>query len=119
MPNNNINPEITYANTLALVFDAISSANKGLLANPSKEEERRLNKTLLRLEVERTDLMGMLIALANNEPVGVAPPTQAHVDEIATLTGAVENLTRANLTAAGALTVASNILALAAAVTGG
>ncbi len=119
MPNNNINPKIAYANTLALVFDAISSANKGLLANPSKEEERKLNKTLLRLEVERTDLMGMLIALAKNQPVDVAPPTQAQVDEIATLTGEVEGLTRANLTAAGALSVASKVLALAAAVSGG
>ena len=117
MPNNNINPKIAYGETLALVFDAISSANKGLLANPSKEEERKLNKILLRLEVERTDLMGMLIALAKNQPVGVAPPTQEQVNEIARLSGAVEGLTRANLTAAGAVTVASDVLALAVAVT--
>ncbi len=49
----------------------------------------------------------------------MAPPTQEQVDEIARLTGEIGGLTRANLTAAGALTVASNILALAAAVTGG
>ncbi len=119
MAENDIIPEIVYENALALVYDSISVARKGLRSNPSKEEERKLNKTLLRLEAERADLEGMLDALADDEPVGVAPPTQAQVDEIATLTGEVEGLTRANLTAAGALSVASKVLALAAAVSGG
>lgn len=110
--------KIIYADALALVYDAIALANKGLLANPSKEQERKLNKTLLRLEAERTDLMGTLIALAKKQPVGVPPPTQAQVDEIANLTGEVEGLTRANITAAGALAVASGVLDLATAIMG-
>jgi len=118
MPDKKINRKIVYANTLALVFDAISSANKGLLANPKKEEVRKLNKLLLRLEIERADLMGMLIALAKRQRLSVAPPTQIQVDEIAALTGEIEGLTRANLTAAGALSTASKVLALAATVTG-
>lgn len=119
MADNDVIPEIAYENALALVFDSISLARKGLRLNPSKEEERKLNKTLLRLEVERADLEAMLDALADDDPVGVAPPTQAQVDEIAALTGEVEGLTRANLTAAGALSAASKVLALAVAVAGG
>ena len=37
MPNNDINPKIVYANTLALVFDAISSANKAEASLPAVE----------------------------------------------------------------------------------
>ena len=119
MAENEIIPEIVYGNALALVFDAIASANKGLFANPSKEEERKLHKALLRLEVERADLVGMLDAMADGETLDVDAPTQTEVDEIANLTGQVAGLTKANLTAAGAISVTSGVLALAMKVTGG
>ena len=48
---------------LSLVYDAIAIAQKGLLANPSKDEERKLNRTLAKLELERVDLRAMLDAM--------------------------------------------------------
>ncbi len=119
MANGEIDQEDVYEDALALVFDAIAAARKGRRANPSKEEERKLNKALARLEVERADLEAILDAIIVGDTVDVAPPTQEQVDEIARLTGEVGILTRANITAAGAVTVASDVLALAVAVTGG
>lgn len=112
-------PRIVYNDALALVHNAIMATREGLLANPSREQERKLNKILARLQVEVANLESMLIALAKKQPVGVEPPTQAHVDEIAKLTGEVEGLTRETLTAASALSVASSVLALAVDITGG
>ena len=119
MANGEIDQEDVYEDALGLVFDTIVTVKKGLRANPSKEEERKLNRRLAQLQVERADFEAMLDAIIDGETIDVAPPTQAQVDEIANLTGEVGGLTRANLTAAGALTVASKVLALAAEVTGG
>jgi hypothetical protein len=105
-------PVIVLEKALALVFDAMAIAQKGRRANPTKEEERKLNKTLARLEIERADLEGMIDAL-ENEPVDVPPPTQEHVNRIAELTGRVEEQTRMILTAAGALAISSDVLDLA------
>jgi hypothetical protein len=112
MAESNSDPVIVLESALALVFDAIAIAQKGCRANPTKDEERKLNKTLARLEVERADLEGMIDAL-ENEPADVPPPTQEHVERIADLTGRVERQTRASLTAAGALAIASDVLDLA------
>jgi len=119
MANGGIDREDAYEDALALVFDAIAMARKGLRANPSKEEERKLNKLLARLEVERADLEAMLDALIDGRVIDVAPPTQAQVDEIARLTGEVGDWTRRNGTAAGAVTVLSKVLDLAVEITGG
>ena len=119
MANGEIDQEDVYEDTLALVFETIVTAKQGLRANPRKEEERKLNRRLAQLEVERADLEAMLDAIIDGETIDVAPPTQEQVDEIARLTGEVGGLTRANLTAAGALTITSKVLALAAAVSGG
>jgi hypothetical protein len=119
MANGDINREDAYEDALALVFDAIATNRKGLRANPSKDEKRKLNKQLARLEAERADLEAMLDAIIDGETIDVAPPTQAQVDEIASLTGQVEGWTRDNRTAAGAITVATNVLALAVEITGG
>jgi hypothetical protein len=105
-------PVIILERALALVFDAIAIAQRGLRANPTKEEERKLNKTLAQLEVERADLEGMIDAL-ENKPTDVPPPTQEQVDRIAELTGRVEQQARASVTAAGALAIASDVLDLA------
>lgn len=119
MANGEIDQEDVYEDALALVFDTIVTVKKGLRANPNKERERKLNKMLAQLEIERADLEAMLDAIIDGDTVDVAPPTQAQVDEIAALTGEVGGLTRANITAAGTISVASKVLALAAAVTGG
>ena len=110
-------PIITLERALALVFDAIAIAQKGLRANPSKEEERKLIKTIARLDIERTDLEEMIDAL-ENEPTDVPPPSQADVTRIAELTGRVERETRRNLTATGAVEITSGILDLAIKLTG-
>ncbi len=119
MENGEIDQEDVYEDALALVFDTSVTVKKGLRANPSKEEERKLNRRLAQLEVERADFEAMLDAIIDGETIDVAPPTQEQVDEIARLVGEIGGLTRANLTAAGALGVASEVLALAAAVSGG
>jgi hypothetical protein len=113
MAESNDDPVIILERALALVFDVIAIAQKGRRANPTKEEERKLNKTLARLEVERADLEGMIDALENNEPHDVPPPTQEQVNRIAELTGRVEQQARASVTAAGALAIASDVLDLA------
>ena len=112
------NTMIALEDALALVYDAIALAQKGLRANPSKEEGRKLSKTLARLEVERADLEGLIDAMAD-APEAVQPPTPAQVESIAALIGEVANLTRANLTATAALAVASKVLDLAIDITGG
>ena len=112
MAKSDDDPVIALERALALVFDAIAIAQKGRRANPTKEEERKLNKTLARLEVERADLEGMIDAL-QNETADVSPPTEEHVKRIAELTGRVEQQTRMSVTAAGALAIASDVLDLA------
>lgn len=117
MAQNSNDPVINLELALALVFDAIAIAQKGLRANPSKEEGRKLHKTIARLEIERTDLEEMIDAL-DNSPDDVPPPSQEDVDRIAELTGRVEQQTRQNLTAAGAVEITSNVLDLAIKLTG-
>lgn len=117
MAENDIDPEMFYEDALALVFRAIRATRRALNSNPSKEEERKLNKRLLRLEAERADLEAMLDAIIDGEALDVAPPTPADVENIANLTKQVAGLTKANLTAAGALNVTSKVLDLAMKVT--
>jgi hypothetical protein len=47
------------------VFDAIALAEKGLLANPSVVEERKLNDTLNDLELKRAAIQAKLDAQIN------------------------------------------------------
>lgn len=117
MAENDNDPVIVLERALALVYDAMAIAQKGRRANPNKEESRRLNKTLARLELERHDLEEMIDAMEGT-PADVSPPSQAEVDRIAELTGRVEQQTRTNITAAGALAIASDVLDLAIKVSG-
>ena len=110
-------PVIDYENALALVYDAQALVVKALRANPSKEEERRLNRRLGRLRLEETDLTAMIDALDNESDPSIQPPTDAQVQEIASLSGQVENATQANINASAALVTAGNVLDLASALT--
>ena len=106
------NPLITLGDALSLVFDAIALAQKGLLKNPSKEQERKLNRTLARLELERADIHAQILALIAKK--GAVPrPTTAQVKEISDLTAEVDALTNASITASGAVALTSKILGLA------
>ncbi len=98
---------------LALIYDSISLTNKGMRANPSLVQERKLIKRLAQLEVERTDVEGLLDAIAFGDNIDVAPPTKAQVKKIATLTGKVTAETRATTTATKALKLTGDALDLA------
>jgi hypothetical protein len=104
---------LNFEKALALVEDAMEVTRNGLRANPSKEEERKLNKMLLRFGLERAALEGMITAIRSGEKTP-QPPTKAQVDAIAKLTGEVDDLTTANTTASGAISIATRVLELAA-----
>jgi hypothetical protein len=110
--NANKNPLVTLGNMLSLVFDAIAIAQKGLLKNPSKEEERKLNRTLAKLKLERADIRAELDSLIDGEQ-NIAGPTPAQVKEMSKLIAEVDKLTNASVTASGAVALTSRILALA------
>lgn len=113
-PNNrdDENPLVTLGNALSLVFKAIGIAKKGLLKNPSKEDERELNQTLAKLELRRAEIRAKLDALIARERE-VVGPTTAQVKEISSLTGEVEALTNVSITVSGAVALTSKILMLA------
>jgi hypothetical protein len=97
---------------LFLVFDAIALAQKGLVKNPSKEEERDLNETLNKLELRRAEIQAKMNALIDG--TRVAPgPTRAQVARISALTAEVGRRTNASVTASSAVALSSRVLALA------
>ncbi len=104
---------------LALVYGAIHVSNDALRSNPSKVEKRILLKRRARLEAERADLEGMLDALADGEAIDVDAPTDQQVNDIADLTGKVEQQRRADVTIAAALEITGDVLVLATELTGG
>ena len=105
-------PIVALAEALSLVFDAIAVAEKGLEKNPSKEEERKLNQTLVDLDLKRAKIQAKLDAQVNRT-APLAGPTAAQVAEVATLTGEVQRLTGRALTASAAVRVTTRVLALA------
>lgn len=106
------NPLVALGNTLALVLRAIGTAQKGLEKNPSKEEERELNETLVVLERKRAEIRAKLNALIAGGRQ-VVSPTAAQVKEVSRLTAEVEALTNASITASRAVALTSKILSLA------
>jgi len=106
------NPLVTLGNALSLVFRAIGMAQKGLEKNPSKEEERELNETLVELERKRAEIRAKLDALIAGSRQ-VASPTTAQVKKVSDLTAEVEAATNASITASGAVALTSRILSLA------
>jgi hypothetical protein len=111
-------PSIALGRALALVFRALAVAEDALLLNPSREQERALNETLLELEAKRAMLRARLNALAN-DPRALPGPTAAQVTEVSLLAGQVEALTTANLTASSALAFTSKVLVVATQIAGG
>ncbi len=110
--NSSQNPLVNLGNALFLVLDTIAIANKGLLKNPSKEDERKLNRTLAKLELERADIRAKLDAIIAGES-DIVGPTSGQVQEISSLTAEVEAVTNANLTASAAVALSSRVLTLA------
>jgi hypothetical protein len=106
------NPFVALGNALSLVFRAIGTARKGLEKNPTKEDERELNETLVDLERKRTEIRAKLNALIAGERQ-VVTPTAAQVKEISNLTAQVEALTNASITASAAVALTAKILSLA------
>ena len=111
-------PLVTLSNALALVFDGIALAEKGLLKNPSKEEERQLNINLAQLERDRATIKANILALSSKSRE-IAPPTEAQVAEMSTLTAEVDALTTGALTSTGALALSSKIMTLASGIASG
>jgi len=110
--NHSANPLVTLGNMLSLVYDGIATAQKGLLRNPSPEEERKLNRTIARLEPERAKIRAKLDALIAGAQ-NIVGPTPDQVQQMSSLTAEVEGLTNASLTASGTIALTSKILDLA------
>ena len=107
-------PNTTYkglSEAFALVFDAISLVGKGLLRNPSKEQKRKLNRRIARLEVERAEIAAKMDAIEDGV-TGVKGPTATQVARIAILTAKVDKAAAASQTASAALTVSAKVLAV-------
>jgi hypothetical protein len=104
---------------LALIYDAISLNNKGLRANPDKEQRRDLLLRRTRLEAERAHVESMLDAMADGKAIDVEPPTEAQMKTIAKLTGDVARQTQTAITAEAVLTTTGEVLDLAMALKGG
>lgn len=108
-PQNTI---LALEDALSMVFRAMALAEKGLVHNPSKEEARDLNATLVDLDMKRAVLEAKLNALIG-QTAQIAPPTAAQVAQVAALTGEVATLTAAAVTASAALALTGRVLALA------
>jgi hypothetical protein len=106
------NPFVALGDALFLVFRAIGTAQKGLEKNPTKEQERDLNETLVELERKRAEIRAKLNALIASTRQVVCP-TVGQVNEISKLTAEVAALTNASITASAAVAVTSKVLGLA------
>lgn len=100
------------------IIDAIGCARKGLLLNPSTEEERELNQSILDW-AEKSEILEARILAVRNAGAGdtIKPPTAAQVTAIGSLSAEVEGLTNDNLTAAAALSLATKAMKLAGELT--
>jgi hypothetical protein len=106
-------PELLEA--IGVVNDAIALAEGALLDNPTKEEERSLNRTLLRLNAELAVLQAELDA-ALAESTLVQGPTEAQLAQIGALSEEVENAINASATVSARIKIATKVLAVAASV---
>ena len=105
-------PVIALGKALSLVGKAIAAAEKGLLSNPSTEEQRDLNATITELKSKKTAIRAQIDAL-NAGSSTIAGPTPAQVAEISRLTGEVERLTNQAIAASAAVKLTSRVLSLA------
>jgi len=106
-------PELLGA--LGVVGDAIELADGALHDNPTKEQERALNRALLRLNAELGVLNAELDA-ALAEDTTVQGPTEAQLAKIAELTDEVENAKNANATISARIALISKVLTVASAI---
>ncbi len=97
---------------LSLVLDGIALAEKGLLRGPSKEEERELTRLLGALAVEKSDIKRRLDDVLDGD-TSVTGPTPLQVQQTATLSAQVRQLTNQALVASAAVRLATDILGLA------
>ena len=99
------------SDALALVFDGISLAGKALLRNPSKEQKRKLNRRIARLEGERAEIAAKMDAIEDGV-ANVKGPSAAQVTRIADLSAEVESGAKSDLTASAALAVTSKVVTI-------
>ena len=100
------------SDALALVFDGISLAGKALLRNPSKEQKRKINRRIARLEAERAEIAAKMDAIEDGM-TSVKGPSATQVARIADLSAEVESAVRSNLTVSASLALTSKVLTLA------
>lgn len=98
--------------SLFLTYDSIALAKKGLLASPSKEEERELNRLIGALGVEAADIETRLNDALDGD-TSVTGPTAEQVQSTAALTAEVEALTKGVLVASAVVSLATKVLDLA------
>jgi hypothetical protein len=96
---------------IALVDDAITMAENALLDGPSKEEERKLNRRILRLKTERSVLDAELDA-ALDEETGVLGPSQSQIQEIAKLSMQVEQAKAASASVQDRIALTGKVVSL-------
>lgn len=94
---------------LEMTEDAIVVAKKGLLENPEKEVRRELDETILELAAKRAKITNMMIALGSDATVMPAP-SAALVKQIAKLADKVDEMSRANVVASGAVKLTGQVL---------
>ena len=99
-------------NLILLIDDAIGFAEKGLLSNPSIEEDRSLDRALITLRTNRSALDAKLDAALGANQV-VMGPTAAQSAQIETLTDEVEKATNKNASVNDSLTLIGKVLDLA------
>ena len=99
-------------NAILLIDETIALAEKGLLSNPSTEEERSFNRVLLRLKTEREVLDAELDA-ALNARSAVQGPTASQIAQIGALTDQVEQAANNNANAGARLALIGSVLDLA------
>jgi hypothetical protein len=108
-------PEILHA--IDLVDKAITAAQIGLNHNPSVEDERALNRILLRLNAERAVLEAELDSAMAADP-GVQAPDAGQLAAIESLSSQVELATNAAIVVSDIVGLSSKVLDLASSIVG-
>ena len=100
------------------LFDALGTAQKGLLRNPSPELARSLDQTILDLN-EQIAILETRILAVRRGTAAIPMPTDAQVAAISALTAEVEGLKNDNLTAEMALALGTKAMTLAGSLAAG
>jgi hypothetical protein len=92
-----------------LAFDALKIARKGLVRNPRKEEKRRLERIVARLEEELKHIGDQIDALADEDDAYQGPSAE-EMKLVQDVSEDLDGLTNANVTARNAMVLASRAL---------